>query len=387
MSYSIHDLINQAEYLAYYESLHTNHQKPAEAPITLWEPINPWHGPKPVSEPCHGTKKRRIIRYPLPNTTPSLPTNIATVKHGGPKEVSKAEELWNRYETVFEKPPKEFTKPPANTAPTLEGLQHFLKRMDDYEAEWKAIAATQHLELATVGQELAQTGVTSYSLQTNYMDDAEDDVSSYEEALDPDRRTGAEYGQDPEFLNLIRRIEWEQATLKCGPVTRIRLSVNDQNQIEVIASGLIDQNELQAAGVRLLKNLRSKTKEEWADTEARIAYYDGCVGSLCHGIGRKEGQHPETSENFDDLGAEELEENEQDGGPAELGLHWIINRTAAYEPTEDDLWPGDIDATMARTKEDWDRFWAQIEWATAIQQVQNQSDLYSQSHDLWLSAL
>lgn len=266
---------------------------------------------------------------------PSLPISIHKVKHGKPVEgLNQDERTWRQLAQVI---PGDIPQPervPMGTAPALEGLGRFLNRMANYQAEWEAIAATQHMELATTNEELAATGVASYAIGSSSSDD--DDSMTLEISAEELERAATRYGTaytTTDLLPMVRRIEWERFVRSCGQVQRIFLTIGDDGKLGVsTTSARITKDELVPYARRLKAMLADRTAEDLANDRARAAHYG--VGSGLYGVWTGE-QIAEQS--MDDLGAPMVEE--RNGGPEELGLHNVEDGVVAYEPNETDLWP------------------------------------------------
>lgn len=258
--------------------------------------------------------------------------------HGEPVTgLSKAEKSWRQMTPLMAGPKTDHVKPPKGTAPTLEGLQRYLGRMADYEAEWRAIAATQDLELPTVAQELAQTGVSSFSLK---QDDDEDDAIGLEVADDAERaacRYGTAY-TTMDLAPIVRRIEWERYIYGCSPVQRVYITTREDGTMGVgTDSHALTKEELLPLARKLKQTLDGKTAVDLENNRTYAVHY-GVVGSAMYGIRHGE---PVPEQSFDLLGSEEFEVVTRTGGPQELGLHTVVDGMASYEPTANELWPED----------------------------------------------
>lgn len=318
MSYSIAQLVQQAEELKAAMS--------ASAP----QPELPEFAFSPAGErvPMPAGYRSGIA----PHEGPMAPAKPRA--KGEKRTVSPAEEGWLNMRTLFDTPVREHSRPPVGTAPTLEGLGHFLARVD----EINAIAATQAMELPTVGQELAQTGISSFSISSSF-DDESDDASA--EVSDADlERNACRYGTAyvaAELAPLVRRIEWEQFIYRCGPAQRVTLTVVDGRISAMSESKTLAPEEVAAWGKRIWLAMGKPDADTLANSIAYARHY-GVIGSAMYGV--KKGDHtPEQT--FDALGAEDMEELTQDGGPSELGLHNVEQGTVLYEPTAAELWPDD----------------------------------------------
>jgi hypothetical protein len=315
----------------------------------------------------HRANHRPIAIRVLDRNAKTCPTGLNMI-HGEPVTGLNAAEIgWRQGQLTFKAPVVEHTRPPAGTAPTLEGLQRFLKRMDDYEAEWKAIAATQDMELPTVGQELAATGISSISLVSNNDDDEDDAIP---EIADTEERTGYVRG-DPiidhdarrygtaymtaELAPLVRRIEWERYIHACGPAQRVYLVIRDDETLGVgTDSHTLTKEDLIPLARKLKQALGERSAADLNNDRIRVSYY-GAVGSAIYGV--LNGEHTPV-QSMDLLGADEQETEERNGGPQELGLHQFYSdtvlgsededeavddmRIVAYEPNEATLWPEEV---------------------------------------------
>lgn len=265
---------------------------------------------------------------------PSLPIGIHHKKHGAPVTgLSHDEQMWRQMQQVIPGDIPDQQRVPMGTAPTLEGLAAFIARV----GEMNAIIDTQHLELATVGQELAQTGLSTISIMSSSKED--DDSREFDISEEGVNHNACRYGTaytTQDLAPIVRRIEWERWVRGCSQLQRVFLTA-DNGKIGV-STNTVMIKDLAPFAPRLAAMLAGRNAEELENDIARAKHYG--VGSGLYGVWTGE-QFPEQS--MDDLGAPEV--NEQDGGPQELGLHNIAdNGFVQYEPSEDELWP---EAVMA----------------------------------------
>lgn len=257
-----------------------------------------------------------------------------------PLPVGSIEKGWLNYTPFFKGEVKEHELTPVGTAPTLEGLGHFLNRVEEIQA----IQRTQHMELPTVQQELAQTGIGSFTLSSSGATNEDDDSAelSEEELNKLACRYGTGY-MTYDLAPIMQRIEWEKSILASSVPIKVKLIVStgkvsvrseskDKQLIATLAKKLfIATGKPDAAAVK--------------DMRAFEEHY-GVVGSTLRG--KPTGaQWPEQS--MDILGAEDMmPEDEVSQGPQELGLHWLTSDDPEHyavqymvlpEPHENDLWP------------------------------------------------
>ena len=262
---------------------------------------------------------------------PMVPPSISNPRSPGAKRaVSASEESWLQMKPIFSSPVKDHERPPVGTAPTLEGLGAFLNRVTEIEA----IANTQFLELPTVSQELAQTGIGSFSISSS----SDEDDESFDVSDTDLERNACRYGTaylTQELAPIVRRIEWERYVFHCGPSQRVALAVVNGALSAVSESKALSPEEVASLGKRIWLAAGKPDAATLLNDQARAAHY-GVVGSILYGVTK--GSHiPEQS--FDMLGASDQEEDQPDGGPSELGLHNVEQGTVLFEPTDAELWP------------------------------------------------
>lgn len=243
------------------------------------------------------------------------------------RALSPAEEGWLNYRTLFNRPITEHTKAPVGTAkPFLP--ESFVKR----EAEYAFLVATQNLDLPTINQELAATGITAFSLSSSSNDD---DFDIDEDTIE---RNACRYGTaytTSELTPIINRIEWEKFTYRCSKVQKIFLKITDEGQFDITSDDTaIQPAELARYAKRLFALLEGRTPEELQNDRARVHHY-GVLGSILYGVTTGE-QIPEQS--MDNLADPAPQAND---GPKEIGFHEVDEpeELNENEPTENVLWP------------------------------------------------
>ncbi len=281
------------------------------------------------------------------------------VKVGPERQVGAIEKGWLNYIPFFKTKVNQTTKPPVGTVPTLEGLGHFLSRVD----EINAIAETQFLDLPTVQQELAAMGVSSINLSSSPNDSEDDDYTleiaepgpestrlegvkefKFDKQANHDaRRYGTPY-VTADLAAVMRRIEWERGIIASKLPVRVVLHSNGEAVGPVSASSdhaLVNElfTKLYAAcgrpGPKTTKDLMN------------FADYYGYVGSKFYTPQEKA---ESLEQSMDDLGAEDLMDPEEIlQGPQELGMHWLSSDLGdewmhelglvLAEPAEYELWP------------------------------------------------
>lgn len=248
-----------------------------------------------------------------------------------PLPVTSDERSWLNYRPVFTKDVPEHTKPPIGTVPPLEGLGSFINRVD----EINAIAKTQMLDLATVGQELAATGVASFSMSSS----SDDDDLNYEVSDEDIERNATRYGTaytTQDLAPVLDTIEWEKQIAFSGQPQRVWLDTTDGKVQPVSPSKTLTTEQITSLGRKLYRAMGKPTAQDIEDSRAKAEYYGWKTGSIIYGVTK--GEHtPEQS--MDILGQEDLEEVTTNGGPQELGLHNVENGVVAYEPSEREFWP------------------------------------------------
>lgn len=277
---------------------------------------------------------------------PMVPPTISNPRTLHEKRIVKpSEECRLQLRSMWDKTPTEYTEPPMGTAPTLEGLGKFLARA----SEIQAIADTQFLELPTVGQELAATGLSAVSLSSSDDDDdigleAPDDIAEHHAC-----RYGTAY-TTMDLAPMVRLVEREHFFYECGPVHRVRLIPEGTEVVAEAIGSKLPADLVNEMGARIWKALDYADGETIANDQLRTQHY-GVVGSILYGVTK--GDHPGIEQSMDVLGAEDLMTDDRDGGPEELGLHevvevnyevipgrwWTQTLRVAYEPTEEEFWP------------------------------------------------
>jgi hypothetical protein len=275
------------------------------------------------------------------------------------REVGAIEKGWLNYIPFFKSKVTETTKTPVGTAPTLEGLGHFLDRVKEIEA----IAETQFLDLPTVQQELAAMGVTTINLSSSPKNTEDDDfqleiaepgpesttlIPIEESKLDKQtnhdaRRYGTPY-ITADLAAVMRRIEWERSILASKLPVKVVLHTDGT------AVGPQSQHPDQQLVMELFVKLYDACGRPGPKTTKdmmNFADYYGVVGSKLY-IDQTKAENLEQS--MDELGAEDLMAPEEVlQGPQELGLHWRSDDLGddtfdppglvLAEPNEGELWP------------------------------------------------
>lgn len=331
------------------------------------------------NEPVQWAPKRTNPRWReihfIAGYGPSRPISLRHTWGAKVTGLSKDERIWRSGRTVWDAEPIEHNKPPKGRVHPLEGLGRFLNRM----AEIDALAATScckaHLdplyastehsnepwEIPTVAEELAQNGVSSISLSSSW-EGSEDDGTMDEVIATSD---GAEYAT-MDLAALTRRIEWERQVKGSSLPRKAALAIDEKTgKISVTAkSHDLDNDTLLAMAKRLKTALAGRDAATLQNDRDRVEYY-GKIGSCLYGV--YSGSH-EPEQTTDNLGAEDYEEDERNGGPQELGLHSLAHYTVSYEPRPDELWPMDVDATVLHTEAEKNAFWdemdAMFSWAS-----------------------
>lgn len=282
---------------------------------------------------------------------PSLPIGMRKqIEARTHYEVTGAiEEGWRKLEPQIPGKISVHTKAPIGTMGS-HPLTGFLNRI----AEINAIAATQHvdLELSTVNQELAATGLASYSLSSSPIDDdGRGDIADT-------GSVGTEYTVvDP---NIVRRIEWERYVKGCSIPRKAYLS----SSTEILPDGTkkghwsiysksydVGTDLLREMAKRLKSAIGERTPADLDNDRARAEHYG--VGSGTYGVWTGEQVELQSMDSDqtptkvvlvldedepDALVTESVPVEDRDGGPVELGLHVLTVTGPRFEPSESFYW-------------------------------------------------
>lgn len=244
--------------------------------------------------------------------------------------------------------PSEGLVAPHGTAKPLGALGTFLSRVE----EINAIARTQNLELPTLAAEMKANGFDAISLSSSPNDDDLEAANIAEKHL---RMTP--YAPDREELApILRRIEWERYIFGCSPSAKYYLKPKEDGKVTLACNDKrVTTDQLQAIAPKFKKpDGTYPTAEEVEDARAFNEHYRQPVLAQMtkdefEAYRYKQSSwlayvDPSTTE-INDVGeAIDLAE-ESNGGPEEIGLHYVTEGIVHFEPTPDELWPEDFDAT------------------------------------------
>lgn len=211
---------------------------------------------------------------------------------------------------------------------TLEGLDHFLARVaelpnlitqQERDAATSRVLVEQEKPDSLINQELQRLGITTTTSSSSDDDDIE--AANYAAR----NLRVVPYSPDPEELvRLVRRIEWEKAQRKNGPVFAITLVEGEADAISAQVTQPWMARKMPIAQIRDLgRKLRAAlgltTFSELDNARLEAAYY--------RSFGPAHKQKFESLEqSMDELGAEDLEtKKKQSQGEQELLLHGDMN--------------------------------------------------------------
>lgn len=227
------------------------------------------------AEPMAGARRYGPHLGELPAEPITFTAQMRSAPKGTRRTLSEADQAHHDgkpYAKRFPHPVNLDRKPPVGTTKPLEGLGHFLDRIE----EIAAIAATQNLELPTAQQELG-----AISLSSSFSDDDDDD--SFEVDSELVERHATRYGTAytvPE-QGLLDRIEWEDFVLRCSTTVKIFVKVKDDGSTTVSSNDARVKGEMLAPFVPKLRALLGdRSIDDLVADRDRASYYKRLVWSL-----------------------------------------------------------------------------------------------------------